>query len=497
MSIPREAYLTLQSIVGPEWVSDDPAICEADRYCSLSSPSDEQRRPGCSIEPASTEEVQGIVRVANRYRLPFVCTSTYYSPGTFCKKDDSILIDLKRMNQIEIDEENLYAIVGPGVAFSALQADLLKRGLITFVPGCGGNSSVLANTINMGDAPLGWRYGLGYQRILGVEWVLPDGELLKMGSRSMYRDFFWGEGPGPDLRGLLRGCAGHQSKLGVVTKIGVKVFPFVSEQLEPEGWAFHSFLTLPPNRFKWYNIRFYSREDAINAMFEIGRSEIGLVVMTVPPIFRSVARTRGVGCGGFWEHWNEAGPKVKPNQEDLRVLLYGIGSDKRLEYEEKVLLDIVADYGGSAREAPCRDETNFMAADAICANVVGGRFSSEVSYESINHAVRYSRVVNEITDRHRPPILEDYGTTNWVCPYELGYIAKMECLRMAAVEHRDALSQWNADCHEACAEGGAYTLMPDAEVFGSVWGNYPEKEDKIRKAFDPNNLSAPGEIKHM
>ncbi len=491
MSIPKEAYQTLQSIVGAEWVSDDPAICEADRYCSLSDPTDEKRRPGCSIEPATTAEVQAIVKLANRYKIPFVVTSTFYGAGTYCRKDDSILIDLKRMNQLEIDKDNMYAIVGPGVPFAALQADLLKMGLFTFVPGCGGQSSVVANTVNMGDAPLGWRHGLGYQRLLAVEWVLPDGDILKMGSQSMSDDYFWGEGPGPDLRGLLRGCAGHQSRMGIITRIGVKVFPFVSEALQPEGWAYHTFMNLPPNRFKWYNIRFPSRKEAIDAIYELGRCEIALVVMTVPPIFRGVARSRGVGCGGFWEYWKEASGKLNRKQEDLRVLLYGIGSDKRLEYEEKVLLDIVKEYDGSAREAPCRDETNFMAADAICANVVGGRFASEVSYESISQAVTYARVVDKICDEHRPPILQEYNTTDWVCPYELGYIAKMECLRMAAVEDNYALQEWKKEVEAACAEKGAYALVPDNKVFGPVWGNYPEKEDAIRAAFDPNHISNP------
>ena len=175
----------------------------------------------------------------------------------------------------------------------------------------------------------------------------------------------------------------------------------------------------------------------------------------------------------------------------LRVLLYGIGSDKRLEYEENVLLDIVKDYNGSAREAPCQDETNIMAADAICANVVGGRFSSEVSYESINQATRYSNEVDKITDIHRPPILQEYNTTDWICPYELGYIAKMECLRMAAVEDNYALNEWKKEVELVCAEKGAYALVPNNEVFGPVWGNYPQREDGIRKIFDPNCLSAP------
>jgi hypothetical protein len=211
----------------------------------------------------------------------------------------------------------------------------------------------------------------------------------------------------------------------------------------------------------------------------------------VPPIFRGVARSRGVGCGGFWEYWKEASAKLNRKQEDLRVLLYGIGSPKRLEYEEKVLLDIVKEYDGSAREAPCRDETNFMAADAICANVVGGRFASEVSYESIKQSVTYAQVVDKICDEHRPPILQEYNTTDWVCPYELGYIAKMECLRMAAVEDNYALQEWKDEVEVACAEKGGYALVPDNKVFGPVWGNYPDKEDAIRAAFDPNHISNP------
>ena len=396
------------------------------------------------------------------------------------------------MNKLEIDEENQVAIVEPGVAFSALQGDLMKMGLFTFVPGCGGNSSVLANTLNMGDAPLGWRYGLGYQRILGVEWVLPDGEILRLGSRAASRDFFWGEGPGPDLRGLVRGSTGWTSKLGVVTKIGVKVFPFVSEELVPQGEGCHTRLVLPPNRFKWYNIRFQTRDDCINAMFEIGRCEIGLVVMTVPPMFFAVAKSRGLGCAGFWESWNEIGPKLNPKQESLRVLLYGIGSSKRLAYEENVLKDIAADYHGVARESPGLDETHFQAADAICANAIGGRFTSEVTYESINQGVRFSKVANEVTSKHRPPILEDYGTTNWICPYELGYISKLECLRMTSVQDEAALGEWRSDLHKYASKGGEYTLVPmDTEVWGPAWGNYLVRENKFKALFDPNNVSAP------
>jgi len=395
------------------------------------------------------------------------------------------------MRKLEIDKDNLYAVVEPGVCFSALQAELLKRGLITFLPGCGGHASIVANTISFGDAPTGWRHGYGYRRILGVEWVLLDGEMLKLGSRSLSDCFFWGEGPGPDLRGLLRGSKGHRAELGIVTKMGVKIFPFISEKLEPEGQTYHTFLKLPASRLKWYNIRFPNREKATDAIIDMGKCEIGLVVMTVPPLFRAVARTRGVGCGGFWESWPQIGAKLDPNHVSVRVLLFGIGSKKRLAYEERVLLDIVAEHDGSPREAPARDETNFMAADAICASVVGGRFYSLIAFESIDHDVKFGDIVNEATEKHKPPVLEDYGTTNWLCPYDLCYLNKMECLRMTDAEHFSEISLLNEDCQSVFAKQGAYLQHPKNDIFGTLWGNYPEKQSRIKKAFDPNNVSHP------
>lgn len=492
MSIPEEVFLKLQGIVGPEWVSNDPAICEADRYCSLSGGGDEKRRPAVSILPASTEEVQAIVKVINQYKIPFLATSSHMTPYVFCEKDDSIFIDLKRMNDMKIDYENMYAVVGSGVTYAALQAELFKKGLLTFMTGSGGQCSVLANNINMGDAPLGWRLGLGYQRLLGVEWVLPDGQLLKTGSFAMNGDdFFWGEGPGPDLRGLLRGCCGHHSTMGIVTKIGVKVFPFVQERLEPYGVGCHTYLKLPENRFKWFNVRFDKREDCVKAIIELGKCEIGLVVMTVPPVFMAIARSRGSGCAGYWETWNSMGSKINTKGEILRVLLYGIGSSKRLAYEQNVLMDIIKDCNGSGREGPPRDESNFMAADAICACVVGGKFISEISYESINQAVKYSVKVNEITSKYIPRILDDYGTTNWISPYEIGYITKYEGLRMSSIENGPVLEKWRQDVHEFAARGGCYTNIPEPELFSPVWGNYQVWEDKFKKVFDPNNVSAP------
>ena len=142
MSIPKEAYEVLRSIVGREWVSNDPAIRIADAKGGYATGIVDvnTKVPGLSIQPGGAQEVQQIVKIANRYRIPYIPTSTFFTAMCAPSVEDAIMIDLKRMNKLEIHEKDLYAIVEPGVSFSMLQAELFKRGLFSFTPGCGDSS---------------------------------------------------------------------------------------------------------------------------------------------------------------------------------------------------------------------------------------------------------------------------------------------------------------------------------------------------------------------
>lgn len=499
MAFTKEAYQALQSVVGPDWVSDDPAITEADHIPSLHGSGD-VKRPACCIHPETAEEVQGIVKVCNKYKLPFSATVTNPPPGL--DRDDVVFMDLTRMRKLEIDEDNLYATVEPGVVYSALQSELFKRGLVTFCPMSGGNCSVLANTLNVGEGAISYRYGdRGYRRLLAAEWVTAEGEIVELGSRSTQEDFFWGEGPGPDLRGFMA-SSNNESPItkGICTKIGIRIFPFVKEKVEPTGDAPTTALVLPPNRFRYYNFIFDNKEDAIDAIYEIGKCGIGLFVMTVPPWFFAMARARGsadvlTGAAGFWDYWNNhEAPLIRenPNRTTCRTLLYGIGSEKRLAYEEKVLQDICAEYGVEARASRrTTDETHFMSADAIVSNLAGGRFTSVILFESLNHAYKCADIVNVNTKKHVPPVLDDYGTTNWFLPFEMCHISKLECLRFASVEDAHELELLTQDCHKDFVDVGAYPMIPAADLYGPKWQNYPEKCRNFKKLVDPNDLAPP------
>ena len=493
MSIPKEAYEALQSIVGPEWVSDDPAVRIADTKGGYATGVVDVNAvpPGISIQPETGEEIQQIIKIANRYRLPFIPTSTFFSAMCAPTIDDVIMIDLKRMTQLEINEKDLYAVVGPGISHSMLQAELFKRGLRTFVPTCGAQSSVLANLVHCGDAVIGWRFGLGYRRVLAVEWVLPNGDLLKLGSRSYLKDYFWGEGPGPDLRALMRGNEGHEGGLGTITKIGVKIFPFIPEKLEPKGVSPRTTLKLPENRMKWYNVTMPTREVAVDFMYELGRCEIGLLVSSIPPLFRYVARSRGKGAAGFWENWKKFGENADKNLMDIRVLCFGWTSEKQLAYEEKVLLDVVAEFGGTASAGPATDESNFQSADAVCSWFIGGRFLSEVYFESLDCGLHTEKGVRELARLRTPPLADTWDTPMLWAPYEFGHMGKQESLNYVDDKEIDALRAHEQACREMDLKIGGYAIMEDTRMFGKAWHNYDQWMKKLKATFDPNNLSNP------
>ena len=116
------------------------------------------------------------------------------------------------MNKLEINDRHMYAIVESGVIYGQLQQEAMNHGLYTMVSGGGSQVSVVCNHLNHGWSPLNYRTGLISRRPLGIEWVLPDGEILRLGSLALNDDdYSWCDGPGPDLHGIL--FLPHRSRL--------------------------------------------------------------------------------------------------------------------------------------------------------------------------------------------------------------------------------------------------------------------------------------------
>jgi len=196
----------LVNILGCDFVSDDPAVTEAYSRDFYAVSVLHGRSPEFVTLPGSTQDVQQIISLANRNQFPFsVMGSGLMFPLIRAVKPYWCMVDLKRMNRLEIDEKNMYAIIEPCVTHAQLHAEAVKKGLHMGVGGAGAHTSSMANHLFQGIQLTAYRTGFAARNILGLEWVLPNGEILRTGSLANPRaGYFWGEGPGADTRGLVK-----------------------------------------------------------------------------------------------------------------------------------------------------------------------------------------------------------------------------------------------------------------------------------------------------
>jgi glycolate oxidase len=176
-------------------------------------------RPDAAVWPESTEQVSEIVKVANQHKIPVIPRGAGTSlSGGVIPIQGGIVIDLSRMNKIlEMSIENRYARVQAGVVCDDLNRALAKHGFVfppdpasSTVATIGGNVATNAGGIK------GAKYGTTRDYVLGLQVVLPTGEILRTGSYTMKCV------SGYDLSKLFIGAEGT---LGVITEVTLKINP--------------------------------------------------------------------------------------------------------------------------------------------------------------------------------------------------------------------------------------------------------------------------------
>jgi glycolate oxidase len=178
--------------------------------------------PDAVVLPSSAEEVAAVVRLCNRERVPYTArgAGTGLSGGCI-PLEGGILIGFAKLNRVlEVDIENLRAIVEPGVVNLHVSNILAKDGLY-YVPD---PSSQKASTIggNVGEnsgGPHTLIYGVTTNHTLGLEIVTPDGEIVHTGGKAL-------DAPGYDLTGLF---CGSEGTMGIATKVIAKLTPLTEE----------------------------------------------------------------------------------------------------------------------------------------------------------------------------------------------------------------------------------------------------------------------------
>jgi glycolate dehydrogenase FAD-linked subunit len=176
----------------------------------------EEAHPDVIVFPRHKQDVVEIVKLANRYDVSIVGrgAGTGLSGGALARRG-GIVVAFSRMNHIlEIDAENQRAVVEPGVVNLDLSRAAEKYGLY-FAPDPSSQKSctIGGNVSENSGGPHTLAYGVTSNHVTGLELVLPDGEVLKLGGRTM-------ETPGYDLTGLVIGSEGT---FALVTEIAVRL----------------------------------------------------------------------------------------------------------------------------------------------------------------------------------------------------------------------------------------------------------------------------------
>jgi len=212
----------LEDIVGKDFASNssgDLYIYSQDPGASIPRPAD------FVVMPNTPEEVQSIIKLANREKIPIVPMGGGLTlSGLVIPVKGGIVMDMKRMNKIiEVNELSRFALVEAGVTSGQLLAYLNENHpkLQPPIPDAPPSVTIAGNALIHGSGYLSQKFGDHGAMINGLEVVLPDGELYKLGSCAV-SDYWFTRGPIPDFIGLFISSFGT---LGVITKLSIKLFP--------------------------------------------------------------------------------------------------------------------------------------------------------------------------------------------------------------------------------------------------------------------------------
>ncbi|KIV56686.1 FAD-binding protein [Aneurinibacillus migulanus] len=192
---------------------------ESDRFSYSFDGSFGTYLPDAVIQTKNVEELAALVKFANRERIPVYPRgqSTCLSGGPLPVKG-GMVFDLSVMNDLlEISEEDLVAVVSPGVLTADIHKAAEKKGLLYPPdPSSSHVSTIGGNMAENSGGPRGLKYGVTKDYVIGLELITPEGEIIKTGGRTVKNV------TGYDLTKLI---VGSEGTLGIITKAVLRLLP--------------------------------------------------------------------------------------------------------------------------------------------------------------------------------------------------------------------------------------------------------------------------------
>lgn len=213
--LPSSIIAELTTIVGSQNIATE----KQDLICYGYDATQMEFLPDAVVHPANAEETAAVLRLANQRRFPVFPrgAGSGFTGGALPKAGGVVLVTTRMNRILRIDTENLIAEVEPGLVTEEFQKAVEKLGL--FYPPDPASlkfSTLGGNVAENAGGPRCVKYGVTKDFVMGLEVVLPTGEIIRTGTET-YKAVV-----GYDLTRLL---CGSEGTLGVITKIIFKLLP--------------------------------------------------------------------------------------------------------------------------------------------------------------------------------------------------------------------------------------------------------------------------------
>ncbi|NSL51899.1 FAD-binding oxidoreductase [Calidifontibacillus erzurumensis] len=444
--------------------------------------------PDIVVLPSTTEDVVGIVKIANKYKVPIVPRGggSGLADGAVPLKH-GIVIDIKKMNQIlEIDEENMTVTVQTGINLLRLNEVLGKLGYWHPDDPAGYINATVGGRIGCSGLSLvGSGHGHTRDLVVSLKHVLPTGEVIHVG-----------EGGGKKIRKSAVGYRlkdlfiGHQGTLGIATEAVLEIFPR-PEAVFPAFFAFKSF------------------EENYKAVYKLGTSGLKTLSALIMYDERKI------------EYLKRDDEAFIPLRDDDRSVICTVlyGTNAEVNEAKKVIFKIAKECGGRYLGQEMSEGDWASRHDRYHIPFHGRRADGQVvllSWHCEDAAINYSelprvkekwhKIVNKYVEKH-DGIFDNWGmfmyTANAYKPWgdylveiDIGvnelamteeiwqdWLKMKEEIAKVVVEHEGTIS---------CCHGGTRPGDEEVVIYEELGpnGNY-ELMKKIKKLLDPNNIMNP------
>lgn len=449
--------------------------------------------PHCVVFARSREDVVRTIMIANEMKVPVVPRSSplsVYGEG-IPREGGAIVLDLSRMVNLEVNEDDWIAVIEPGVTYERLLSEAKERGLRCMVPlGAHRLKSVLTSYLEGDPSLSATSFEFGNDLITNLEVVLPTGEIIKTGSWSLEGGRPGGQW-GPVQKDVFRLWMGAQGTLGIVTRMAIKLW-----------W-------LPKVR-KVFFMGFDSVEEALEAMRRTQRMELGMECFLLNDFNMAALLTKEwtppedlpcerIPSASFhslkkkipewvlviisegWPYFPE--DKVGQEESDLLDLCRGLHVE---------ILTELRGVRGAAGEVGMLVEKPWL---ALKKARYKGSFHTLRFYTSASKVRTFEDLIKDMAHAYDYPLTDIGG---YVLSIERGRSVYCEFdlhCDLSNEEEKARVRELWLRLNEALASEGAYLAKlygPLADILLSKVGMYATKLKDLKKELDPNNVLNPG-----